>query len=103
MDIKLLTGIFLLALAVEGFVEYFVAQPLKQLGKETWWVRYVALVPGVGMGLAYHADLPGMVGLTPAWPVISWIVTGVIISRGANYISDLLGQLVDLIKRFANE
>jgi len=95
-----LVGLFFLALLVEGFVEYFVATPVKEAGWPTWWLRYIALMVGVAAAILYRADLPGLVGLDPITPEVSWVATGIIVARGANYLSDLLGRLADLMGGF---
>lgn len=86
----------LLAFIVESIVEHLVAVPLKENGVEnTWWLRYVALVIGVGLCFGSKADLLGeLLGMFEASievpPVIGYAVTGFLISRGANFVSDLV-------------
>lgn len=93
-----LLGLFFLALLVEGITDYFVAAPLKQKGFQTWWVRYAALVVGVAAAFGFRANLPAVFGLKAVADPVSYVATGIVFSRGANYLSDILGRLVDLLK-----
>lgn len=84
-------GLLFLALLVEGGIEYFVAQPLKKQNQPTWFVRYVALAAGIAAAFGFRADLTAMVGLdAPEW--VAFIATGLVIGRGSNYLSDLIGK-----------
>ena len=65
--------------------------------KETSWKYWVSLVLGlvVGAGVAWNFDLDlfSMIGLEGKVPLIGAILTGFILSRGSNYVSDLLGMV----------
>ncbi len=56
------------------------------------WLRYVAMAVGVGLACAYRTDLLGMVGLTAWTPWIGYVITGVLIGRGSNYLHDLVNR-----------
>jgi len=38
-------------------------------------------------------SLPGQFGLEAISPLVDYVVTGVVLGRGANYLSDFIGQL----------
>lgn len=102
--LAVLAKVFLLSLVVEGLVEYFVAKPLKERGKSTFWVPYIGAVIGILVAVFYAADIFVLVGLKPQWAwamPVSWGLTGLLISRGANYISDLLGKFLGLMAAWA--
>lgn len=55
--------------------------------------QVAAAVLSVVLCLAAGADLFAAVGLTFSLPLLGSVLTGVLVSRGANYISDLAGRL----------
>lgn len=68
---------------VEGLAEY-----LFQGSKN---IKFIALFFGVMLAIAYQIDIPAMVGLGGI-PVVNWIVSGILIGRGSNYVSDIIGK-----------
>ena len=93
-----MTGIVLiivLAIVVEAFVEYG-----KSIGKalcssewKTAVTQLVAIVVAVLLCVATGADLFAAIGMMFAWPWLGVVLTGIIISRGANYASDFVKRL----------
>jgi hypothetical protein len=79
--------ILFLVVLVEGLVEHFGA-PVPSTFKP-----YLAALLGVALCMAYGADLPAALGFTALFPFIGQVLTGVMISRGSNYINDLLGRV----------
>lgn len=91
-----LTGIFLLAVFTEATVEYFVASLVKKNGKNDrfrWLIPYVAAILGIGLCVAYQVDILAMIaaGMTPIHPSVGWVVSGLIVSRGSNFLNDMIG------------
>lgn len=90
-----LTGIVLLAVFTEATVEYFVAALFNKTSGHNGYRRfipYVAAVLGIGLCAAYKVDVLAMVvGLTPIHPAVGWVVSGLIVSRGANFLNDIIG------------
>lgn len=82
-------GITLLAIFIEGLITYLFG---KQEGLEPSrpWIKYVALTFGVLLAIAYQVDLLAMAGLTAAVPYVGFIVSGLIIGRGSNYLNDVI-------------
>lgn len=101
--LALLAGIFVLAFLAETLTEYF-ARPF--LRPETlpgnahlprhvvpaWLLRYIAALVGVALAIAYRADLLALFGLVAWSPWIGYVVTGLIIGRGANYLNDVVDR-----------
>jgi len=93
-----MTGIVLivaLAVVVEAFIEHG-----KSIGKaflagewKTAVTQLIASIVAIVLCFAAGADLFAVVGLTFAWPWLGVVLTGVIISRGANYVSDFVKRL----------
>ena len=87
--------ITVMAIVVEAVIEY-----AKTIGKGfaagEWKVaitHLAAIVLGVFLCLLTGADLFGLVGITFTWRWLGYILTGIIISRGANYVSDFVKRL----------
>lgn len=83
-------GIVLLATLIEGLITYLFGEqsPYKRV-----WLRYVSLILGVITAIAYKVNIPGMVGLVALAPVVNYIVSGLIIGRGANYLNDIFALI----------
>jgi len=93
MDVSFVTSLFFLALFIEGTVEYLVAQVLSDyLPDFKVVVRYIAAVIGIGVAFGFQVNLPALIGLTgPDW--VGYLVTGIIIGRGSNYLNDLIDRV----------
>ena len=81
-----------MAVTVEGLVEY-----AKAVVEHSNWrkllVWFGALVVSVALCLLCGADVFGYLGVQFAWKPTGCVLTGVFASRGANYLSDLVGKL----------
>ena len=82
--------ILILAIVVEALVAIW-----QRLGDWTNKVptQAVSIVIGVAISVAYSADLLYAIGVCTKVPVIGAVITGVLISRGSNYIHDLLSRI----------
>lgn len=86
--------ILILAVTVEALVEYGKSIGAAALGDWRQGVlKLAAVAAGVTLCLAAGADLYGVLGLGFACPWLGQALTGVLISRGANYVSDLMGRM----------
>lgn len=90
-----ITLIIVLAIITEALVEYG-----KSIGKafagndiKTAITQLVAIAVSVLLCFAAGADLFQVVGITFAWPWIGVVLTGILGSRGANYLSDLIAKI----------
>lgn len=93
-----MTGIILicaLAIVVEALVEYG-----KSIGKafasgswKTAVTQLTAIALSVSVCFVASGDLFAAVGITFVWPWVGIVLTGVLISRGANYVSDFVRKL----------
>lgn len=89
-------AIIFIAIIVEGVVEYIkLASPKFAASR---WIVPVTVLIGVGVAIAYNADLLAVAGLTTPVPYIGNVLTGILISRGSNYIYDLIGKYTDAQK-----
>lgn len=83
------------AIVVEAFIEY-----AKTIGKaflDGGWKIAVTQIAAIALGVLLcfvtGGDLFAVVGIAFAWPWLGNILTGILISRGANYVSDFVKRL----------
>ena len=55
--------------------------------------KIAALILAIIVSIAYRIDLILAVGIEAVWPVFGYILTGILISRGANFVSDFVGMI----------
>lgn len=84
-----LIGILLLATLIEGTIAYLFGK--KEEPRP--WLKYVSLLLGIAASVAYKIDIPALVGLVSQWAIIGYVVSGLIIGRGANYINDIFSLI----------
>lgn len=87
--------VLVVAVLVEAFVEYG-----KSIGKmftegevKTAVTQLCAIVVSVVLCLLAGADLFAAVEIAFEWPWVGVMLTGVLASRGANYVSDFVKKL----------
>ena len=52
-----------------------------------------ALIVGIGVSILAKIDIFAMQGISLSIPLVGWILTGILMSRGANFIHDLFNKL----------
>lgn len=95
--LSVIAGVFafgsLVALIIERLVEKFATWPLQRLGWPTEVKAYVALVLGALFSGAFAIDLftplATAVGLQPFVPWAGYLLTGLAIGGGANFMHDV--------------
>ncbi len=87
--------IIVMAIVVEALIEY-----AKTIGKavadgewKTAVTQLAAILLGMLLCLMTGADLFQAVEITFLWPWLGYILTGILISRGANYASDFIKRI----------
>ena len=55
--------------------------------------RVGSLVIAIVICILAKIDLFAMVGISLVLPIIAYILTGIIVSRGANFVNDLFGKI----------
>lgn len=83
-------GLFFLAVIVEGVITYINQFFVKGVLK---WEMVFSILLGVFVAVAYGVDMLALVGLKTPVPFIGSILTGILISRGSNYVFDLVKTL----------
>ena len=83
-------GLVLMAVVIEGVITY-----IKEIfvNKNVMWQQVLGIVLGIVVAIGYNADLFALFGLTSTIPLLGCVLTGVLLSRGSNYIFDLVKQL----------
>ena len=82
-------GIVFLATFVEGLIEYLFAKD----GVSQPVLKYAALLIGVILAIAYKVDILAMIGLVTTVPFIGYVISGIIIGRGSNYVNDVFTMI----------
>lgn len=104
-----LITILILAVAVEAIVEFFVAPAVKPdkepvgvpvepapvepgVDWRSMGLRWASAAIAVLLCILYQADVLVMVGLASPYPLVGYVVTGLLIGRGSNFINDFAGR-----------
>jgi hypothetical protein len=102
-SIAAVTGILVLATIAEALVEYLLAPIVEAKGpsgskSETavpWRslaLRYCAALIGVALSVVYQVDLLAFFNLSSPWPWVGWVITGILIGRGSNFVHDFASR-----------
>lgn len=95
MNVSILLGVFVLAFLAEGMTEYLFADLFDLGGLDRKYLKYVAAVVGVAMAVLYRLDLlSAYFGLVAVHQAVGWVLTGLVIGRGANYVHDLADRYI---------
>lgn len=93
-------GIICAAIIVEGLITYvktFVSE-----GKVQWQI-IVALVLGILVAVGYGLDIFALFGMVSVIPYLGTVLTGILISRGSNYVYDLIDLISGLIDKLKKD
>ncbi len=61
---------------------------------EFCYEMFLSIVLGIIISVAYEIDIPKYLNLHSRIPYLSNILTGILISRGSNYIYDFMNKLI---------
>ena len=91
--------IFVVAILVEGIVEYFKSICDMFLKKEvkTAVTQIVTVIIGIFLAYAFKIDLFSLNNIAVA-PGVGTVLTGIIVSRGSNYVSDLISRISNVMR-----
>lgn len=77
------------AVVVEAIIEYFSATLTKD-----FQLRYaLSIAFGSAFATLYELDLLAILGLEARVPYVGMILTGILLSRGSNYITNLVKKI----------
>lgn len=86
-SINTLIIVFAFAWLVESFTEYFFAK----VARLEPYLHWIALGIGIAVCVLYRIDIFNMLfGITSPVLYVGEVITGVMISRGANYLNDFV-------------
>lgn len=80
-------SIMAVSVVVEGLVSY---AKMLVVDRKIEWQIVVAVALGVIFAIAYGIDIFEMLGMNSIIPYFGNVMSGVLMSRGANYIFDML-------------
>lgn len=83
----------MITVLVEGIITYF--NEFFVSGNAPWQMIF-SLVLGIVVAIAYKFDLPRYLNMEANIPYVGCILTGILISRGSNYIYDLISKLIEI-------
>ena len=86
-------GIVTFAILIEGIITY-TNQFLVQ--ESFCWQMALSLVLGIIVAVAYKLDLPSYFNLKSDIPYVGCVLTGILLSRGSNYLFDILNKLISI-------
>ena len=89
-----ISGIIAVAILIEGLVEYgkTIGDMVENGEKKTAITQCITIVIGVLLAFAFDKDLFATVGMAVNH-TIGIVLTGIIMSRGSNYVSDFVSKL----------
>lgn len=86
--------IIAVAILIEGLVEYGknIAEMFYGGDKKTAITQLVTIAIGIALAFAFNANMFVPLGLTVN-SYVGMVLTGIVMSRGSNYVSDLISQI----------
>ena len=89
-----ITVIIAVAILIEGLVEYgkTIANMFYDGDKKTAITQMVTIIVGIGLAFAFNANMFVPLGLVVN-EYIGMVLTGIVMSRGSNYVSDLITKI----------
>lgn len=84
-----LVSVFLFAVLVEAIITN-----VKQIIDDNFnWVKVTSLVLSIAISVAYQVDLFANAGFTSVVPYVGSVLTGIVISRGSNFVYEIITNL----------
>ena len=82
-------AILVMSMTITAIVDYV---KMIVVDRKVQWQVLLAIVLGILTAWAYQLNLFDILVITTKWPYISYAMTGVLMSRGANWIYDFVSQ-----------
>ena len=83
-------GIALFAILIEAIITYFNQFFVQE---NFCWQMLFSIALGIIIAVAYKLDLPAHFNLNSQIPYVGCVLTGILLSRGSNYLFDLLNKI----------
>lgn len=86
--------IIAVAVLIEGLVEYgkTIANMFYEGDSKTGVTQIITIIIGIGLAFAFSANMFVPLGLVVN-EYIGMVLTGIVMSRGSNYVSDLITKI----------
>ena len=81
--------LFIFAILVEAIINMTIGD----IATPKWVKKVASIVLGIGVCIVYKVGLIALLGVEGGIPVVDYVATGIIISRGSNFLSDLLTRI----------
>lgn len=85
-------ALIFVSIVIEGIISYC---KTLVVDKKFQWQILGSMLLGIGCALTFGVDLFAVAGVEAQVPYIGQVLTGVLLSRGSNYVYDLLKQLTN--------
>jgi len=99
MQMEMLAKVVIGAIVIEAIIEYFNAAFLKKLNPQ----YILSIIFGAAFSMVYELDLLAILGLETMVPYVGMILTGILLSRGSNYLSQFIRKLSAMTPNLAWE
>ena len=86
-----ISAVLVMAVIIEAIIVYVKTWVLE---KRIQWQQIAAVLFGIAISFAYSLDIPALVGIESHIRYVGVVLTGILISRGSNYIHDLYNNLI---------
>ncbi|MBQ7800008.1 MAG: hypothetical protein IJ370_05905 [Oscillospiraceae bacterium] len=86
-----ISAVLIMAVIVEAVIDYVKGWVVQ---KKIQWQQIAGVLFGVAVSFAYSLDIPALVGIESGIKYVGIVLTGVLISRGSNYVHDLYKTLI---------
>ena len=83
-------GIASFAILIEAIITYFNQFFVQE---NFCWQMLFSITLGIIIAVAYKLDLPAYFNLKSDIPYVGCVLTGILLSRGSNYVFDLLNKI----------
>ena len=84
-------GIASFAILIEAIITYFNQFFVQE---NFCWQMLFSIALGIVIAVAYKLDLPARFSMNSQIPYFGCVLTGILLSRGSNYVFDLLDKFI---------
>ena len=92
---EIIFAVLFFAILIEGTVEYIKLA----IQKSIYWEIIVSFVVSCVCTIGYKLDfVEALIGIEPGIPYLGNIISGLVVSRGSNYVFDLVGKFTGAVK-----
>ena len=86
-------GIIAFSILIESLITYY--KEFFAGGNASWEIG-ASLLLGIIVAISYNLDLPAHFNLNSKIPYVGCVLTGILISRGSNYVFDIIKKVTSV-------